>query len=89
MTSNEMNRQVGGELDHIPKYPKNPKEPKVPQSELRMIYAMRRKVSHGKNAQGSKSAGDVLRESIASVRERHPNAEFEYDREFFEGAGRV
>jgi hypothetical protein len=77
MTRDAMNRLVGSELEHIPDWPGEH------QSELRMIYALRRRASLGKNAVGTKAPGEVMRESVASVRKNNPSATLYYDAGFF------
>jgi hypothetical protein len=79
MTHDEMTRQVDAELAHIPDWPGEH------QNELRMTYNMVRRRSLGAKAETKQSAKEVLDYCIASVRERHPNAELNYDKPFFEG----
>jgi hypothetical protein len=76
MTLAEMNRMVGEELEHIPNWPE-------PQNMLRMTYAMLRKISLRKKTADVKSRHDVLRESIASVKETNPDWQEQFDCKFF------
>ena len=77
MELHEMREQVLAEMDHIPKHPKQH------QSDLRMAYWLMRMHSLGKKAKKKKTPGQVLRESIESVRQRHPDFEPKYDAKFF------
>jgi hypothetical protein len=76
MTLKEMNAIVSEELKHIPDGPE-------PQNMLRFAYSAGRKNSLGKNARGQKSREDVLRESIAIVKNQVPTWAEQFDREFF------
>ena len=77
MTREVMNKLVGEEMEHIPKHPKEH------QSELRMTYALLRKANLGKNGDPTKTRGDVMRESVASVRKRTSAAPLDYDKTYF------
>ena len=77
MNQHGMQQQVQAELEHIPRHPKQH------QSELRMIYSMTRTHSLGKKAEQEKTKAEVLRESIAFVRQRHPDYEPKYDEVYF------
>lgn len=77
MTRDAMNTVVSEDLERIPKHPKEH------QSELRMTYALLRKASLGKNGDPTKTRGDVMRESVASVRTRNPSAPLDYDTTYF------
>lgn len=81
MTRDEMSRTVSAELEHIPD------RPGEYQSELRMLYNMVRRRSLGPNSEGFASAADVLRYCIASIQQRHPGAELNFDHAYF-GIGR-
>jgi hypothetical protein len=72
----EMNAIVSDELKHIPEYPD-------PQNILRFTYAALRKSSLGKRAQVRLCREDVLRESVAIVKNTNPNWTEQFDREFF------
>lgn len=72
-----MNRTVGTELEHIPK------RTTEHQSELRAFYPMIRKKDLGKGGDPSRTPADALRDAIAFIREKHPNAKPEYDPAFF------
>ena len=77
MTRDQMDRQVGEELNHIPNWPGEH------QGELRMIYNMARRRSLGAKGGKKQSAKDILDYSVQSVRERHPTAQVNYDRSYF------
>lgn len=77
MTLDEMNRTVGAELEYIPK------RTTEYQWELRAFYPVIRKKDLGKNGDPSRTPGDALRDAIAHIREKHPDAALDYDRAFF------
>jgi hypothetical protein len=77
MTAVEMNRTVSAELERIPKHPKEH------QSRLRAFYPMIRRGDLGKNGDPNRTPGDALRDAIAFVRTKHPDAALEFDRAFF------
>jgi hypothetical protein len=81
MELHEMRQQVLAEMDHIPRHPKQH------QSELRMAYWLLRMNSLGKKATAKKTAADVLHESIAWVRQQHPDFQPKYDEKFFSKKG--
>jgi hypothetical protein len=81
MELHEMREQVLAEMEHIPR------RPKQHQSDLRMAYWLLRMNSLGKNAEGKKTAADVLQASIANVRQQHPDFEPKYDEKFFSKKG--
>jgi len=77
MELRKMREHVLAEMDHIPKHPKQH------QSDLRMVYWLRRMRSLGKKAKEKKSASQVLRESIEDVRQTHSDFEAKFDAKFF------
>ncbi len=77
MSLKEMREKVLEELDYVDK------RPRPQQSYLRMAYFVSRMHSLGKKADGKKSAFDVLRECIQSLKSDHPDFDFKYDKAFF------
>jgi hypothetical protein len=73
----EMRERVLEEMDHMPEHPRQR------QSDLRQAHGLLRMNSLGKKAVGKKTAGEVLRESVAHVRQRHPGFQRKYDVKFF------
>jgi hypothetical protein len=80
MRLTDMRSQVRMELAHITDWPK------PQQSELRMLYWLRRMHGLGKKAQGNKTAFKVLQECIERLKQDYPDFEFQYDGAFFRGA---
>jgi hypothetical protein len=78
MKKSEMDAKVKAELDHIPEWPGDH------QSELRYVYAARRKHCLGKKADRPKTPGEVLHECIDSLSQNNPDFRAEYDKEFFD-----
>jgi hypothetical protein len=78
MTRKEMNEIVAKELEGIP-------DNNQPQKMLRMIYTAARRSSLGKNAEGPKTAMEVLEYSLAFVRKDHPDAQLSHNGAFFAG----
>jgi hypothetical protein len=77
MNLREMNSIVSTELEHIPTWPE-------PQNMLRFVYSSLRKHSLGRKATKSQTKEDVLRRSIAIIKEKDPNWVEAYDRDFFQ-----
>lgn len=82
MNLKEMRELVSRELEHISGWPK-PQQP-----ELRMYYNIRRLRSLGKKAKEKKTAFQVLRDCIETVKRDYPDFEFLYDKAFFRGKGK-
>lgn len=72
----EMREEVKEELKYIPKG-------NLMQNELRMFYWSDRMRSLGKKAKSKKTKGEVLMESLESLKKDHPDFEPEYDKNFF------
>jgi hypothetical protein len=75
----DMRAKVRAELAHIPDWP-------APQRELRMVYWSMRMASLGRKRQVVGTALDVVRQSIESLKDRHPDHTFQYDEAYFRSA---
>ena len=81
MTPQEIDSVVEAELAHIADSPE-------PQSELRMLYNMKRRRSLGRAVNRQKSPSQVLAECIQYLKILNPNYQFQYDRVFFAESSR-
>lgn len=75
MTRDELNRRVGGELEHIPRKP-------WPQGLIRADYNARRRHELSENPATPRAA--TFARTLASVRATVPDFDPQYDRAFFE-----
>ena len=71
----KMRTQAREDLKHVPKG-------RPPQNSLRLLYFNLRMNSLGKNPE-YETKEEVLEASIQAIREKHPNFEPKYDKEFF------
>jgi len=76
MTEQQKDALLVAELAYIPDSPE-------PQSELRMLYNMKRRRSLGRTSNRQKTPSQVLAECIQYLKALYPNYQFQYDRVFF------
>jgi hypothetical protein len=78
MTRDEMNRQIGDEMERIPRGLK-----RSPQNMLRYAYRQLRVRSLSEGVAGTYSRADIMRRAVEAVRATHPSAELRFDKEYF------
>ena len=76
MRLTEMYSFLWQELSHIEDLP-------LPQSQLKLLYSVKRKRSLGRKAERHRPPGEILKECIDYLQPFHRDFEFRYDRDFF------